>query len=219
MRLDTSWAFDLGADVYGWFTAQSVWRASCRRMAEHLPDGDGLRILDLGCGPGVSTIELARARPAATLIGADIARRMLAEARRWLGRSRLPLGQVRWVAADAAHLPFADASVDAVTGHSFLYLLPHREAVLAEVLRVLRPGGRLVLMEPHERRATLSQLLSLGRDPRHLIAVGLWRPFSRLHGRFSPGTLAGVLTTAGFSGARASEHLAGLAVMAGADKP
>ena len=53
MRPDTAWLFNLGADVYGWFTAQPVWRASCAELAAQVPAGAGVRVADLGCGPGV----------------------------------------------------------------------------------------------------------------------------------------------------------------------
>src|ERR687893_1989218 len=79
---DTAWLFNLGADLYGWFTAQPTWRASCARMAALLPPEPGIRVADLGCGPGVSAIEIARRRPDARVVGLDRARRMLTEARR-----------------------------------------------------------------------------------------------------------------------------------------
>ena len=122
-----------------------------------------------------------------------------------------PIG---WILGDAARLPFPDASFDAVTGHSFLYLLPNREAALAEMWRVLRPGGVAILMEPHARPATLGGVLRAGRDPRHLLAVGLWRPFSRVHGRYTRRSLATALETAGFVDCRVEEALGGLGLLA-----
>ena len=218
MRPNSAWVFNLGAEVYGWFTAQPVWRASCARLAARLPAGDRIRVADLGCGPGVSTVELARLRPRATLIGMDVAPRMLAEARRRLAAARSPL-RVRWVRGDATRLPFATASLDALTGHSFLYLLPDRAAALAEMRRVLRGGGRVVLMEPSSRPATLRGVLRLSRNPRHLLSVSLWRPFSRLHGRFSAASLAATLEQAGFLDCHVEETLGGLGLLAWADKP
>ena len=92
-----------------------------------------------------------------------------------------------WLQADAARLPLAEGSVDACTGHSFLYLVADRSAVLAEARRVLRPGGQLVLMEPSARGASPAGVLRVSHDVRHLVSVSLWRPFSLLHGRFTPG--------------------------------
>jgi len=152
--------------------------------------------------------------PGARLIGVDIAPRMLAQARRRAGR-----WPVDWLLGDAAALPLASASVDACTGHSFLYLVRDRTGVLAEALRVLRSGGRLVLMEPHARGASLHGVLSVSRDPRHLLSVGLWRPFSRLHGRFTPSSLAATLERAGFVDCHIEETLGGLGLLVSARRP
>jgi ubiquinone/menaquinone biosynthesis C-methylase UbiE len=212
--MNSVWLFNLGADLYAWFTAQAAWRASCARMAERLAPIDPATVLDLGCGPGVSTFELVRRLPGATLIGVDVAPRMLAQARRRQRDLR-----VTWLRADAAGLPLRANSVDACTGHSFLYLVHHRRAVLREIRRVLRPGGRVVFMEPHAQPATTSTVLRLSRDPRHLVSVSLWRPFSRLHGRFSKSSLAQTLGSAGFQDVSVEETLGGLGLLASATAP
>jgi ubiquinone/menaquinone biosynthesis C-methylase UbiE len=217
MRSD--WLFNLGADIYAWFTAQSVWRTSCAALAAHLPREPEPRVLDLGCGPGVSTFELARGRPDAWLTGVDIAPRMLGEARRRRRSANLGNDRVRWLRADAARLPLRSASVDACTGHSFLYLVANRNAVLAEMRRVLRPGGRVVLMEPNARPASVRGVLALSKDPRHLLSVSLWRPFSRLHGRFSAASLARTLEAAGFTDCSIDDTLGGLGLLACATRP
>jgi len=148
------------------------------------------------------------------VVGLDVAPRMLQQARRRERDTR-----ITWLRADAARLPFGDDSIDACTGHSFLYLLPDRAAVLSEVRRVLRPGGRLVLMEPHARGVSVQQTTTVSRDLRHLVSVSLWRPFSRLHGRFTPEGLAHTLQTAGFADCQAEETLGGLGVLAWASAP
>ena len=218
-RRDSSWVFNLGAEIYGWFTNQAVWRASCGRMARHLPERRGLLVLDLGCGPGVSAIELARLRPDARIVGLDVARRMVTEAARRVRSSGVPPGRVRLVVGDGTRLPFPSGVADAVTGHSYLYLLPNRDAALSECLRVLRSGGRLILMEPDARPATLRGVLRLSRSPRHLLAVTLWRPFSRFHGRFTPTTLAATLRRAGFVECHVEHVVGGLGLLASATKP
>ncbi len=215
--MNSTWLFNLGADVYAWFTASAAWRASATELARLLEDLGPTRIIDLGCGPGVSTFELARRLPAATLIGLDIAPRMLNEARR-RRRAEPPTERITWIQADAAHLPFDDDAVDACTGPSFLSLVANRTAVLSEIRRALKPGGRLVLMEPNDRPVSIVQALSVSRDPRHLVSVSLWRPFSRLHGRFTPTTLIATLQQAGFENCDAGESFAGLGLLASARK-
>jgi ubiquinone/menaquinone biosynthesis C-methylase UbiE len=205
--------------VYAWFTAQAVWRGSCARLASRLADLSAPRIADLGCGPGVSTFELARRLPGARVLGVDVAPRMLHEAQRRRHAAHLSSERISWLRADAAQLPLAAGSLDACTGHSFLYLVANRGAVLSEVRRVLRPKGRLVLMEPNDRPARLSQMLELSRDPRHLVSVSLWRPFSRLHGRFTAVTLTTTLERAGFIVRGAEETFGGLGVLAWAEAP
>jgi ubiquinone/menaquinone biosynthesis C-methylase UbiE len=188
-------------------------------MADLLPGTQAGTVLDLGCGPGVSTFELARRRPEARLIGVDIAPRMLAEARRRQQRANVPRAAIAWLRADAAALPVRAASVDACTGHSFLYLVLDRAAVLADVRRVIRPGGRVILMEPNARPTTPSKVLAVSTDPRHLVSVTLWRPFSRLHGRFTAESLSETLEDAGFTDCTVTETLGGLGLLACATRP
>jgi ubiquinone/menaquinone biosynthesis C-methylase UbiE len=204
--------------MYAWFTASAAWRGSAAALASRLDGLGEARVVDLGCGPGVSTFELARRLPHARLVGLDIAPRMLGEARRRRRTAGPSARQIAWVRADAAQLPFEDSSVDACTGHSFLYLVANRTRVLAEINRVLKPGGRLVLMEPNDRHVSIVQALGVSRDPRHLVSVSLWRPFSRLHGRFTVASLVATLHQAGFENCDAGESFAGLGLLASARK-
>jgi ubiquinone/menaquinone biosynthesis C-methylase UbiE len=208
--------FELGADAYAWFTAQPAWRRSCQELAARLPDAG--TIVDLGCGPGVSTFELLRQRPAAHLVGLDIATRMLRQARARTPASGIDPGRITWMRADADRLPFRDGAVDAFTGHSFLYLLPHQQVALAEMRRALRLGGRLALMEPNDGRVRLRRLLAVSRDPRFLLSMTLWRPASRFNGRFTARTLEATLTQAGFAHVQVDETLAGLGLIASAER-
>jgi ubiquinone/menaquinone biosynthesis C-methylase UbiE len=143
---------------------------------------------------------------------------MLREAqRRLLGAA--PPARIRLVRADAARLPFRPASLDAVTGHSFLYLVDRPDVVLAETRRVLRPGGYLILMEPNDKLVPPGAVLRCSRDPRFLLSMLLWRPFSRLHGRFSASGLGALLTASGFVDFDSEEVLAGFGLLAWATKP
>jgi demethylmenaquinone methyltransferase/2-methoxy-6-polyprenyl-1,4-benzoquinol methylase len=110
-----------------------LWRMATRRAVR---GGAGERVLDLAAGTGVSTVELAK--DGAWCVAADFSLGML---RNGLHR------QVPMVAADALQLPFADASFDAVTISFGLRNLVDPVAGLAEMARVTRPGGRLVVCE------------------------------------------------------------------------
>jgi demethylmenaquinone methyltransferase/2-methoxy-6-polyprenyl-1,4-benzoquinol methylase len=125
-----------------------TWR---RRAARECLRGRPRRVLDLCCGTGDLTVMLARAAgEGARVVGADFSRGMLAVARRKLRREGLSRS-VEFVRADAAELPFEDDSFDAVgiafAFRNLTFRNPNRERHLAEMLRVLSPGGRLVVVE------------------------------------------------------------------------
>lgn len=98
-------------------------------------------ILDLGAGTGLAAVELKRRFGRASVTAADIAAPMLEVARR---RSRF-WRPIRCVEADARRLPFEDASFDLVFSNLMLQWLLPPDAALAEMRRVLRPGGLLLL--------------------------------------------------------------------------
>ena len=95
-------------------------------------------VLDLACGSGPMSRELAR--PGRTVIGLDVSAAELA-----LAAER---GPGPWVRGDALALPFADGSVDAVTSSIGLVVATPLDQVVAEISRVLRPGGVLAAMAP-----------------------------------------------------------------------
>ena len=195
---------------YEWVTRHPVWESHCAKMATLLPEG-ARRVLDLGCGPGNSTVHL-RDAAGAGVIGADSAIAMLRRAHR-----RDPA--LRLLAADAGRLPVRTGSLDAVTFHSVLYLLPDRAAALREVVRVLRPGGRAVLLEPKDgARATFFGLMNALPQPGWALTAALWRTVSKAYGRFTAASLRTCLEEAGFSNVRIETALGGLALLAVAEK-
>ena len=174
----------------------------------------GPRVLDLGIGPGTSALEMWRADPARRHVGLDLSGPMLRRARGRAAALGLALPLVR---ADAARLPFRDGALDGATGHSFLYLLEDPTVALAEVRRVLRPGGGVAFLEPRAGAARLRDAVQ-GGGPRHALAMALWRGMSGLHRRFDEASLPALLARAGFVGGRAWPVLSGFGVMATASR-
>jgi SAM-dependent methyltransferase len=104
---------------------------------------DGI-LLDVGCGPANVTALLARAvGPNGLVLGVDRSEAMLARAVR--AQSGPQIGFLR---ADAQRLPLRDRTVDAVVSVAVLHLVPDPVMALAEMARVLRPGGQLTVMVP-----------------------------------------------------------------------
>jgi demethylmenaquinone methyltransferase/2-methoxy-6-polyprenyl-1,4-benzoquinol methylase len=116
-----------------------------RERASGIVRGWGPRqVLDLATGSGDLALTIARKLPEAEITGADFCAEMLAVARR--------KGLTNTVVADALHLPFADGSFDAVTVAFGLRNMADWNAALAEMARVLAPGGHLLVLDfslPH----------------------------------------------------------------------
>lgn len=112
-----------------------LWRAATVRAVAAKP---GERILDVAAGTGTSSAVLRRS--GAQVVAVDFSPGMIAE-----GRRRHP--GIEFIAADAMRLPFGDAEFDAVTISFGLRNIAEPKLALAEMYRVLKPGGRLVICE------------------------------------------------------------------------
>lgn len=99
------------------------------------------RLLDIGCGTGVLLEQVGARWPTVHAVGVDLSREMLAVAQRRLG-DRTPL-----VEADVSNLPFASDSFDVIVSNSSLHYWPNPKLALAEVARVLRQPGELVITD------------------------------------------------------------------------
>ncbi len=224
--------FNLAAWGYDQLTDQSFWKAHIRSLADFVPEGaDPVRVLDVGCGPGVSTFILAELLgDRASLVGVDLAARMVERAERHHRTNYPHLSNLSFRRADATKLPFDDGAFDLVTGHSFLYLIPEKARVLEEVLRVLRPGGKLVLMEPAEDATLLGAgacALPRWREvferpldaSRFALSMVLWRVASGQAGRMHPPLVAELFGEAGFSEIDTHANLGGLGLHCVGTKP
>ncbi len=133
-----TWDTKFGADLPAYASA----------IAEARLPGGGVAV-DIGCGTGRAFPALRdTVGPRGTVIGVDHTPQMLAAAR---DRAR-DCGAVLLL-ADARHLPLAGGSVDAVFAAGIIHHLPDSESGLAELARITRPGGRLVLFHPSGRAA------------------------------------------------------------------
>ncbi len=106
----------------------------------------GERVVDLGCGAGTDSLVAAQmVAPGGRVTGIDMTPEMLAKARD--AAEELGAENVEFVEGEIEHLPFADGSVDVVISNGVIDLVPDKDAVFAEIFRVLRPGGRMQLAD------------------------------------------------------------------------
>jgi ubiquinone/menaquinone biosynthesis C-methylase UbiE len=145
--------FDTWADSYDeHFLNYFLFRPSYRAFLEELYgwrgyEGPPYDLLDIGCGSGTLVTLLAATKlPVRRLVALDYAAQMCRVAREKAHRQGNG-DQIRYVNADSEHLPFADGSFDVVTCSNSFHHYPHQQSVLREMHRVLRPGGRLMLID------------------------------------------------------------------------
>jgi ArsR family transcriptional regulator len=138
------------------------WRLWAAALSSLLPP---LEVVDFGCGTGVLTVELARWAAHVTAIDRSGAALSKAKAE----AARQGLSNITFLEADLHALPLPNASADLVVVSQSLHHVDSIEHVLAEGARLLKPGGRLVVLEllPHEEEWVLARLghQHLGFDP------------------------------------------------------
>lgn len=151
-----------------------------RRIAERVSAQPGEAVVDVGCGSGAVLEELAaRVGESGRVVGVDASEQMLAAARK-----RVP-DWVELVRADAARLPLPDSSFDAYRAERVYQHLADAASALAEAHRVLKAGGRIVVVDPDwealvldvDDRETFRCALDASLAPRPGATVGrrLWR--------------------------------------------
>ena len=149
--------------------AEAIWPQEKPIFERHDPRGG--RVLDVGCGTGEITRRLAELFSRASFDGIDIDEAHLEKAR--VGSARFG-SRVNFRVADATALPFDDATFDLAVCRHLLQAVADAEAVLDEMLRVLRPGGRIHLIS--------EDYGMIHCYPTELNADGFWQRLPRLYG-------------------------------------
>ncbi len=142
----------LGSDLFWW------WRAAhALRPLLHRPE---VRILDLCCGTGDMTLALLRHRPStpstAPLLAVDFSHQMLHR-----GLIKFADRPIYAIEADALHLPLPDSSTDLISAAFGFRNLASYQDGLAELFRVLKPGGQIAILECNQPEGLVGALYSL----------------------------------------------------------
>ncbi|HSP55329.1 MAG TPA: class I SAM-dependent methyltransferase [Dehalococcoidia bacterium] len=149
-RLWTRWApiYDLRVRLFLRWRQPAV-TALCARPGD--------TVLDLACGTGLNFSHIGeRIGPEGRIVGVDLTRAMLVRAQR---RATLRGWQnIALLEGDAAGLPLASESCDAVLCSYGMVIIPDYRRAISEAIRVLKPGGRLVLLEPKRGSALWAKI-------------------------------------------------------------
>jgi ubiquinone/menaquinone biosynthesis C-methylase UbiE len=131
----------------------------------------GQRILDLGCGNGWGTRLLAQAAPGATAVGIDVSPAMVARAE----AAHTNTIRARYEVGHFEKLEFRDKSFDRAFSMEAMYYAVDLDRALAEVVRVLKPGGRVdFVLEFYRESPATEQWTKLVGLPMHFLAIDEW---------------------------------------------
>jgi ubiquinone/menaquinone biosynthesis C-methylase UbiE len=183
--------YAVGVEMHGLEAAllrSSLWRHVAQRIV--VPAALGLAplpeeadVLQVGCGGGFETVEIARRKPNWNILGTDLDERIVE-----LARVRTDVSSVRFEVADATALPYPSGSFDVAFSALVWHHIPDWRAATAELARVLRPGGTLVLLDVVPPRAVARPPISFAQGYwyrallRTLSHVGFGRVLARPYG-------------------------------------
>jgi ubiquinone/menaquinone biosynthesis C-methylase UbiE len=139
----TSWSRSYDRSILQWLLFAPSHRVLIRRIREAAGNRP-IKMLDVGCGTGLLASKLRACLPHIKVCGVDLVSEMLMKGQsRW----RLHRGHVFPVQGDSERLPFASGTFDIVTCSNSFHHYPRQDRAIAEMRRVLRPGGRLMVVD------------------------------------------------------------------------
>lgn len=151
---------------FGWiyiFCREKIFRDDTERMIRTLwparePCADS-EVLELGCGPGFYSRSLARHFPRISMLGIDSSKRLVNYARAKARQSDLRNCAFEW--GNVLDLPQADNSFSEIIASRLFTILPERKRAVAEMFRVLSPGGKCFVAEPRSAFSASIPLLTM----------------------------------------------------------
>ncbi|PSL50743.1 ubiquinone/menaquinone biosynthesis C-methylase UbiE [Salsuginibacillus halophilus] len=199
--------------------AQTPWLSEVHRLvAKAGGSWEDKDVLDVGCGTG--RLLIGNGTEAKSITGVDLSEKMVAKA----GALCTECGmeeKASFYAGDAYELPFEDDSFDIAVSTLVVFLLPEPLKAIDEMKRVVRPGGRLAMLNPGPfmGRETAMQLAEeKGFSPDSREKLGAWADVSERRHRFSPRELSKHLTDQGLVNIEHIPVLDGLGIITAADK-
>lgn len=195
-----------GAELYQSFFVPAIATPVSGELLAVANLTSGERVVDVACGTGVLTRAAAeRVGPAGRVTGVDVAFDMLEVAR------ATPAGgaPIEWHQADAAAIGLPDGTYDVATCQMGLMFMDDKPGALAELHRLLAPGGRVILNTPGRLQplfAAMEKAIADHIDP----ALGAF--VSAVFSMPDPGVLAAMLHDAGFVATGAKEYVARFAL-------
>ncbi len=172
--LNGSWRYDLMGGLCDTFLFRGQWRELRQRTANLARIQPGEQVLDVGCGTGTLAIEVARrVGRAGRVVGVDPGTQQIARARSKAARRHVP---IEFQIGVIEQLPFPNQTFDVVLSTLMMHHLPAslKRQGLAEIARVLKPGGRLVIADfkrKKERQGRAARFHAGGSSIQDLVAL------------------------------------------------
>ncbi len=141
-----AWAAGYDRSVMQWFLFGPSYRTLLSELVRWDRTSEPFDLLDVGSGTGTFAAMVAGAGLPARIVGLDYAASMCRMASQKACAAKAT-DRVRFLNGDSEHLPFASGSFDVITCSNSFHHYPHQNQAVREMFRVLRPGGRLIILD------------------------------------------------------------------------